>query len=128
MDDQASRNAGAVGMAARRVEADIINLGAKGQVWKKRKIHAATEAIGELVAGTAATTNGDAGASQKALHKGRKMGRIAQRNPRTEEVRVRVHGNTGRRSVVAANIRNQTKPPVGVIGHRAADSVLVESA
>ena len=128
MDDQAGGDSGAVGMAAWRVEADVINLGTEGEVWKETPIHAAAEAVSELVAGAAAAANGDAGASDEALHKGRDMGGVVQRNARAEKIGVGVDRNAGRRTMIAADIRDYAEPAIGVIRNGAADAVLVESA
>jgi len=49
MDDEAGGDAGAVGVRAGGVEADVVYLGAEGQVRKQADIHAATNAIGKLV-------------------------------------------------------------------------------
>src|SRR5258706_12109732 len=120
MDDEAGGDAGGVGAAAGRVQADIVNLRAEGKVRKDAEIHASPEAIGKLAVGAATAANGDAGASEKALHKGRQFGRIMEGKPGTEEIGVGINGNAGGRSVVATNIADDAKPGFGVLRDRAA--------
>src|SRR5439155_2024480 len=86
------------------------------------------EAIGKLAVGTANAADGDAGAAEKALHKGRQFGRIVEGKPGTEKIGVGINGNAGRRGVVATNIADDAEPVFGVIRDRAAEAVLVESA
>ena len=127
VDDDAGRDARAVGVAAGRVEADIVNLGPEGQVRENRKIHAPAEAPGKLAVGPATAANRYARAADQGLCEGRQLARVTQGKSRAEQIRVRIHGNTGRGRVVATEIAHQTKPSVGVIGDRAADAILVES-
>src|ERR1051325_11954184 len=59
VDDDASRDSGAVSLAARRVEAHIVQLGTEGQVGEKREIHAAAKTPGKLAVGGAPAANRD---------------------------------------------------------------------
>ena len=95
MDDEAGGHAGGVGAAAGRVQADIVNLRTEGEVRKDAEIHASAEAVGKLAVGAATAADGDAGASEKALHEGSQFGRIMEGKPGTEKIGVGINGNAG---------------------------------
>lgn len=63
MDDNTGRDAGAIGLASRRVEADVVNLRPESQMRQDGEVHAATEAPGELAVGAASAAHGDARAA-----------------------------------------------------------------
>src|SRR6266481_5242848 len=108
MDDQACGDAGAVGAGSRRVEADVVELGAEGQVRQDAEVHASPEAIGKLAVGAATAADRDAGAAQKALNEGREVGRIVEGKPGAEKIGVGIEGNAGRRGMVATNVGDNT--------------------
>ena len=54
MDNEADREARAIGGLAGVAQADVVQLGAQSEVRKKTDIHAAAETIGELVGRAAA--------------------------------------------------------------------------
>src|ERR1700687_5661395 len=58
MDDEAEREARAIGGLPGVAQADIVQLGAQGEVGEKTDIYAAAEAIGKLVGRAAAGTGG----------------------------------------------------------------------
>src|SRR6184192_1610950 len=58
MDNEADREARAIGGLAGVAQADIVQLGAQSEVRKKTDIHAAAETIGELVGRAAAGSGG----------------------------------------------------------------------
>lgn len=128
MDDEAGGDTCAIGAAARRIEANIIYLRANGEMRKQADIHATAEAISKLAIRAATITNGDAGTSHKALHERRDVTWIMQREARAEEIRVRIDRRTGRGGVIAADVGNDTKPVIRVVGDRAAEAILIESA
>src|SRR5579859_192159 len=127
MDDDARRNAGAVGMAAGSVEADVVNLWPEGKMREKREVHAAAEAPGELVAGTAGTAEREPRASDQGLRKRSQLAWVMQGKTRPEQVCVSVERDAAGRGVVAAKVADQAQPFVGEVGDGAAGPVLVDS-
>jgi hypothetical protein len=127
MDDEADREARAIGGLAGVAQADVVQLRTQSEVRKKTVIHAAAEAIGKLVGGAAAGTGGQTRPAEQELRKGSEFGGAAQRHAWAEEIGVCVEGNAARRGVVAAEVADDTEPAVGVIGDRAADAVLVDA-
>ena len=55
--DDTGRDAGAIRLAAWRVEADIVNLRPEGQMRQEREVHAATETPGKLAVRASAASN-----------------------------------------------------------------------
>src|SRR6266853_246775 len=127
VDDETGRDAGAIDVRAGGVEADVIHLGAEGQMRKQADIHTTTKTIGKLVGRAAARSDRDARAAKEYLPEWIDFGGVAQRQARTEEIGVGVYGNAGRRCVVAPNVTDEAEPAVGVIGEGATDAVLVEA-
>jgi hypothetical protein len=128
MDDEAQGHAGAIGRKAGIVQADVVELGAQRQVWKKTNIHAAAEAISKLVGRSATGTGGQTGAAKQRLPEGSQFGGVAERQPGAEEIGVGVEGNATRRGVVDAKVADETEPAIGIVRDGAADTVLVEAA
>src|SRR5439155_20694104 len=127
MDDEADREARAIGGLARDTQANVVQLRAQCEVRKETDIHAATEAIGKLVRRAAAGTSGQTRPTQQELRKGSVFGGAAQGRAGAEEIGVRVEGNASGRGVVTAKVADDTEPVAGVIGNRAADAVLVDA-
>jgi hypothetical protein len=123
MDDEADREARAIGGLTGVAQADVVQLRAQSEVRKKADIHAAAEAIGKLVGRAAAV--GQTRPAKQELRKRTEFGGIAQGNAWAEEIGVGVEGNAAGRRVVAAEVADDTEPLVGVIGESAADAVLV---
>ncbi len=130
VDDETGGDARAIGVRAGGVEADIVHLGAQGQMWKQADVYAATKTIGELVVGAAARSNRDARAAKKDLPKWIELGRVTQSQARPEEVCVGVQGNPARGSMVTAEIANDAEPVPAfeVISDGATDAVLIDTA
>lgn len=128
VDDEAGGNAGAIGVRAEGVEADVVQLGAEGQVGEQADVHAAADAIGKLVGRGAARAVCEAGAAEEGLHKRIDFGGVAKSQTRAEEIGVGVQGNAAGRGVVTAEIAGDAEPAVEIVGDRAADAVLVETA
>ena len=126
MDDEAEREARAIGGLDGVAQADVVQLGAQSEVRKKTDIHAAAETIGESV-GRAAAGSGQARPANQELRKGIEFGGVAQRRAGAEEIGVGVEGNAAGRGVVAAEVADDTEPPVRIIGDRAANAVLVDA-
>ena len=127
MDDEAEREARAIGGLDGVAQADVVQLGAQSEVRKKTDIHAAAETIGELVGRAAAGSGGQTRPANQELRKGIEFGGVAQRHAGAEEIGVGVEGNAAGRGVVAAEVADDTEPPVGVIGDGAANAVLVDA-
>ena len=127
MNNDTSRNAGAVGVAAGCIETDVVNLRPEGQMRNNWKVHAAAEAPCELIAGTAATAKRHAGATHQSLREGRYLAWVTQGKARPEKVSVSIQRYASRRSMVSAEIADQSEPFVGEVGDGAAAAVLIDS-
>ena len=128
MDDETGGDACAIGVPAGGIEADVVYLGAEGQVRKEAEVHAAANAVCKLVGRAAASSGGDARAAQESLNEWVDLGGIAQSQARAEKIGVGVQRNASRRRVVAAKIADSADPVVEIICDRAADAVLVDAA
>ena len=124
MDDETGGDAGAIGVAAGSVEADVVQLGTEGQVWKDAEIHAAADAIGKLVG---RTPRRDARTAKESLHERMDLGGVVEGQTRPEEIGVGVKRSTAWRSVVAAKVTNDAKPIMDIVGDRTACAILVEA-
>jgi len=93
MDDEADREARAIGGLTGVAQADVVQLRAQSEVRKKADIHAAAEAIGKLVGRAPAGTGGQTRPAKQELRKGTEFGGIAQGNAWAEEIGVGVEGN-----------------------------------
>src|SRR5437762_61928 len=100
MDNEADREARAIGGLAGVAQADVVQLGAQSEVRKKTDIHAAAETIGELVGRAAAGSGGQTRPANQELRKGIEFGGVAQRRAGAEEIGVGVEGNAAGRGVV----------------------------
>jgi hypothetical protein len=112
-------------MAAGSVEADVVQLGAEGQVWKDAEIHSATDTIGKLVgraSGTYART------AEEGLHERVDVRGVAKGETRTDEVGVGIQGNAAWRVMVATKIAGYSEPMVEIVGNGTANAVLVETS
>src|SRR6267143_4839698 len=127
MDDEAEREARAIGGLAGVAQADVVQLRAQSEVRKKSDIHSAAQAIGKLVGRAAAGSGGQTRPANLELRKGIELGGVAQRHAGADEVGISVEGNAAGRGVVAAEVADDTEPPVRIIGDRAANAVLVDA-
>jgi hypothetical protein len=124
VDDETGGDAGAIGVTAGSVQADVVELGAEGQVRKDAEIHAATDAIGKLVR---RTPGRDARAAKEGLHEGVDLGGVVEGQTRPEEIGVGVKRSAAWGSMVAAKVADDAKPIMDIVGNRAADTVLIEA-
>src|SRR5262249_4333576 len=119
--------AGGVRVASRCSEADVVNLWPESQLRERREAHAAAEAPCELIAGTAATAKRHAGATHQSLREGRYLAWVTQGKARPEKASVSIQRYASRRSMVSAEIADQSEPFVGEVGDGAAAAVLIDS-
>ena len=104
VDDETGRDAGAIGVRAGGIEADVVHLWAESQMWKQADVHAAAKAIGKLAVGAAARSSRDARAAKEGLRKGINFRGVPQSQSRTEEIGVSIQRNAAGGGVVPAEI------------------------
>jgi len=125
-NDGADGDARAIRVAARIVEAYVVELRTYGKVRKYADIDAATHAIGEVGIGPAAGAYREMPGTREELDKGSELSRVVHNDARAEQERVSVEGNAARGGVVAAEVTDDTQVGDGFVGDRTADAVLVE--
>ena len=125
VDDQTGGDAGAIRMTAGSVEADVVQLGAEGQVRKDAEIHAPADAIGKLIGRASGT---DARTAEEGLHERMDVRGVAKREARTDEIGVGIQGNAAWRVMVATKVSGDPEPMVEIVSNRTANAVLVETS
>jgi hypothetical protein len=125
VDDEAGGDAGAIGVAAGSVEADVVQLGTEGQVWKEAEIHAAANAIGKLVGRTSGT---DTRTAKEGLRERMDVGGVTHSEARADKIGVGIQGNAAWRVMVATEISGDPEPMVEIVSNRTANAVLVETS
>lgn len=125
-DYRAHRNARAIRIAARIVEADVVELRTYGQVRKYADIHAASKAIREVGIGTPTGARRKMPRACQELNKGSDLRRVVHDDARAEHKRVRVEGNAAGRGMVAAKVSDDAQVGDGLIRDGTADAILVE--
>src|SRR5262249_46671150 len=123
VNDKAYGHPCAVRVIARRVQPDVVQLRSQSQMRQHLDVDAASHAVSELIAGSAACRYPRA--TDQSLHKRGNWRRVAQRQARPEEIRVRIDVNPSGRPVVTAEVTDHAQPPVRVIRYGPADAVLV---
>src|SRR5262249_22325832 len=88
MNHEADRDARAVGVASRRVQPDIVDLRPQSKMWQQLQVDASSDAVGELIRGTAAAADRNTRAAEQPLDKGSDARRIAEREARPKHIRV----------------------------------------
>src|SRR5689334_12309074 len=128
MQDERYRDTSAVGGVPGLAEANIIDLGPQRKRGEEAEVDAAANAKGEGVrgGGGAGEAGGNVRATDQALNKGVDLGGITGRDARPKHVGKGVQRDASGRGVVAAEVADDAKEAVGVIGQGAAYTVLID--